>query len=529
MGPADGSTTCTGTDPAHALGALRRATVAFAEAEAELAPAQTLAAALDHLIRVTAADAGAIGVPGEGERQVRFLAERRLGGAGPVSRTALWTALQDEEGRVTITEPLESASVVRGGITSILCAPVRRRGRTLAAVYLDRRAGSPPFDELARELVLCFAAVLALSVDLSRKLERVETRREQAEMRAEEARAVAAHVHDFWRFGDAATKSKRFADCLATAERVARYNVDLLLLGETGTGKEHLARCIHAESGRPGGFVAVNCTALPESIAENELFGHEPGAFTGAQRLHRGTVEQAQDGTLFLDEIGDLPLAIQPKLLRVLEDKRIRRIGGAQEIPISVRIVAATNQDLDKEVREGRFREDLYYRLKVVRLTLPPLRERLEDIPDLSAKLLVLACEEVGRKDLGGWQPEAVRRLAEHDWPGNVRELKNTIKQLCVLAGGPVLTLQDVESCLPALRRAAGPAEPGSRLPLGKPLRDWLQEAERDLLRRAIEQEGSVAGAARLFGVRRQTLHERCQKLGLSGTDAAGQEPRAPD
>jgi transcriptional regulator with GAF, ATPase, and Fis domain len=393
---------------------------------------------------------------------------------------------------------------------------VRRGGRTLAAVYLDRRGGNPPFDETAQEAAASFAAVLALEVDLMRRIEGAERQRAEAEERAEEARAAAAHLHDFWRFGTTTTRSHRLAECLAAAERVARYNVDLLLLGETGTGKEHLARCVHAESGRTGSFVAVNCTALPESIAENELFGHEPGAFTGAQRLYRGTVEQAHGGTLFLDEIGDLPPTIQPKLLRVLEDKRVRRIGGSEEIPVNIRVIAATNKDLEKDVAEGRFREDLYYRLKVVCLTLPPLRERLEDVPELASKLLPLACDEVGRGDIGEWEPEALRALCGHSWPGNVRELKNTIKQLCVLAPGPRLTLSDVQRCLPAFpARPAGGSGERKKLAPGRSLREWLDEAEREILRAAVEQEGSVAAAARLFGVRRQTLHERCQRLGL--------------
>jgi transcriptional regulator with GAF, ATPase, and Fis domain len=506
------------TDPFQALDTLRSATAAFAEAEMD--PAQTLRAALDHLIRVTRADAGAVAVPGGDSGQPNLIAERRVGGADPVSTTVLAAALADPETQTTITEPPDSHSVLRAGITSILCMPVRRRGRTLAAVYLDRRGTSPPFDEVARCLAASYASTLALSLDLTARIETVETQREQAEQSAEEVRSWARHVHDFQRFGELTTRSDCLARCLAAAEQVARYNVDLLLHGETGTGKEYLARSVHTASGRPGRFIAVNCTALPESIAENELFGHEPGAFTGAQRQYRGYVEQAAVGTLFLDEIGDLPLAIQPKLLRVLEDKRVRRIGGDQEIPIDVRIIAATNKALDKEVEAGRFREDLYYRLKVVSLTLPPLRERLEDLPDLAGAFLELACREIGRSGLSGWEPEALRRLALHPWPGNVRELKNAIKQLCVLCKGPNLTLSDVEDHLaerfgePGAGRLPAPAAPPA-LTSGKTLRERMKEAETELIQAAIRQEGSLAAAARLLGVRRQALHQRCIHLGL--------------
>jgi transcriptional regulator with GAF, ATPase, and Fis domain len=506
-----------GTDPVRVLGLLRDATAAFAEAE--LGPAQTLRSALDHLIRVTGADAGAVAVPADGGPP-RLLAERRLGGAEPVSRTVLAEVLADQEGRTAVSEPPESLSVVQAAITSILCAPVRRQGQTLAAVYLDRRGASPPFDETARDLAASFASTLALALDLRGRLQAAETLREQAELGAREARDLASHVHDYWRFGGIATRSHAFADCLAAAERAARYHVDVLLEGETGTGKEHLARCIHAASGRKGRFVPLNCTTLPESLADNELFGHEPGAYTGAARLYRGTIEQAAAGTLFLDEVGDLPALVQPKLLRVLEDKRVRRVGGEGEIEVDVRILAATNKDLETEVRAGRFREDLFHRLQVVRLRVPALRERLEDLPELARNLLGLCCKEVGRADLSGWEPPALQALAAHSWPGNVRELKNAIKQLCVLVAGPRIALQDVEAHLGRrlARAAAAPAaeaRPDAPLAPGKTLRERVLDAERQIIQAALRQEGSIAAAARLLGLRRQTLHQRCRNLGL--------------
>ena len=507
------------TDPVRALDALRVATIAFADAE--LAAIQILRSALDHLIRVTDADAGAVAVPDENDGEPCLIAERRLDGADPISKTVLAAALSEPDVRTTITDPPESVSVLQATITSILCTPVRRRGRTLAAVYLDRRGASPPFDDVALVLAESFAATLALSLDLTRRIETVQSEREQAEQTAEELRAWAANARDFWRFGELSTRSDGFARCLSAAERVARYNVDLLIHGETGTGKEHLARCVHKASGRSGRFVAVNCTALPESIAENELFGHEAGAFTGAQRRYQGYVEQAAGGTLFLDEVGDLPLALQPKLLRVLEDKHVRRIGGTEEVLVDVRVIAATNKSLEREVEQGRFREDLYYRLKVVSLGLPPLRERLEDLPELAEKLLALASDEVGRRGVSGWDREALRRLASHSWPGNIRELKNAIKQLCVLSKGPMITLQDVEEHLTdrlgtaPLRRGDAASTSTPLIEPGKALRQRVKDAEIELIRAAIRQEGSLAAAARLLGVRRQALHQRCMLLGL--------------
>jgi DNA-binding NtrC family response regulator len=509
------------TDPARALSALREAAAAFAEAQLDVI--HLARAGLEQLVRVTDADAGAIAVPGQDETP-EILSERMLGGAEPVSLTVLAEALAAQDGGTVVRDPPRSLSVVQAAITSVLCAPVRRKGRTLAAVYLDRRGASPAFDEAACDLAGSFAATLALALELAGRLETVQAQRDKAEEQAEEARSLVAHAHDFWHLGELRTRNDRFAQCLAAAERAARYHVDLLLQGETGTGKEHLARAVHNASGRKGRFVALNCTTLPESIAENELFGHEPGAFTGAGRRHRGCIEQADGGTLFLDEVGDLPAAIQPKLLRVLEDKRIRRVGGEDELSVDVRVIAATNKDLETEVRKGRFREDLYYRLRVVRLTVPPLRERLEDLPELARELLALCCAEIGRGDVRGWEPQALRRLAQHSWPGNVRELKNTIKELCVLIEGPLVTARDVETHVVwgHARAAIAPAEarPAAQgFEPGKPLRDQVLEAERQIIRAAIEQAGNVAAAARLLGLRKQTLYQRCLNLGIRGDE----------
>ena len=551
------------TDPRQALFALQSATVAFANAQAD--SDQTLHLALDHLIEVTGADAGAIAVPDpDGSGRPVFLSERFLDEAGPISRTVLQSALAHPDSGAIVTEPPASQSVYASNITSILCTPVNRAGKTLAAVYLDRR-DKPPFDDVARSLAVSFASVLALSLDLLRRVE-------QTEKQAEEARAVAAHTHGFWHLGTVSTHNRSYAECLQRAERVAPSDITLLVLGETGSGKEHLARSVHACSHRKDRtFLAVNCAAIPDTLLESELFGHERGAFTGAVGTRRGKLELADGGTLFLDEIGDLPLSMQPKLLRVLEDKRIVRLGSSEEKTLDVRIIAATHQNLGLAVQEGRFREDLFYRLSVVELRLPPLRERLEDIPKLAESFLELENERSGRRLR--WDAAALRRLGKHYWPGNVRELRNAVEKLCVLAEGPAISVTDVESfafssappgpvmsarpmssdlvgrrleeaerqirelrdAVESLRSGrttvagaepmassaedgiAGGAEDGSGNGVpGQTYHDQMEEASRVIVRRALEQSGSITAAARLLGLSRQNLSIKCKQLGLT-------------
>jgi transcriptional regulator with GAF, ATPase, and Fis domain len=543
------------TDASEALAALRAATVAFANAEAD--SDATLRLALGHLIAVTGADAGAVAVPGEDGRP-EVLAERFLGQAGPLSMTALQRALEAQDEEPTVSEPPASASVLQAAISSILCTPVRRRGRTLAAVYLDRR-GKPPFDATARDLAVNFAATLALALDLTRRVERIEGQ-------AAEARAEAAHAAGYWSFGSLTTRSHAFARCLQLAERAAGTDTLLLLLGETGSGKEHLARCVHATSPRSRGpFLPINCAAVPEALLESELFGHERGAYTGAVEMRRGQFELAEGGTLFLDEVGDLPPSVQPKLLRVLEDRTVTRVGGSSPRRVDVRIVAATHKDLRAEVEHGRFREDLYYRLDVLRLHIPPLRERPEDIPALAEAFLARECERRGPRLR--WSEAALRRLAQHGWPGNVRELKNAVEKLCILAEGPVLDAADVEERLfhgpgaagrpgaaggsVGLRerleqaevriatlaqavgqmqgapRTKGAAAPAAMLPTEQPsaagpkpgrrgdYRERMAEAERQVLLEALEEAGSVAAAARMLRISRQSLTQKCKRLGI--------------
>jgi DNA-binding NtrC family response regulator len=298
--------------------------------------------------------------------------------------------------------------------------------------------------------------------------------------------------------------------------RMAQSNLAVLIVGETGVGKEVMAQRLHAHSGRTGPMVAVNAAALPENLIESELFGHERGAFSGADKAKRGLVEAADKGTLFLDEIGDLPLALQAKLLRVLEDKRVRPVGATSERPVDVRIVAATHRDLTHAVRDGRFRQDLLFRLNACVVRIPPLRERHEELPALAQELLRRIADEAKSPRKPRLSAAAVTALQAHSWPGNVRELKNALERAFVLVDADELILPHH---LPAHVLAAEPALPPSA-PSDAPgeVRMELKEYERARIKAALDAHaGSVAKAAEALGLPRRTLAYRMSKLGIRG------------
>jgi DNA-binding NtrC family response regulator len=318
--------------------------------------------------------------------------------------------------------------------------------------------------------------------------------------------------------------------------RIALKDLDVLIRGETGTGKELIARAIYHHSHRSKSpFIAINCAAIPETLLESELFGHERGAFTGAEMRRIGRFEQADQGTIFLDEIGDMTLGTQVKLLRVLQHKCLQRLGGKEEIAVNVRVIAATHRDLETAIRERQFREDLYYRLSVVVISLPPLRERREDIPELVEYLLHKYGGELGVSDLS-IQPAAMDFLAAQNWPGNVRELENVIRKMLLVAQGFTINLDHVRSSLAPIKP---PAPPG-----GRTLREYVDDllnsaqrgelddvharlvgaAEKELFGRAIQlAHGNQAKAARWVGVSRLTMREKLLQFGLHPSQEQGQ------
>ncbi len=302
-------------------------------------------------------------------------------------------------------------------------------------------------------------------------------------------------------------RSEPMLRVLETVSQVAPSEATVLISGESGTGKEMIAGAIHHNSERKDGpFVKINCAALTETLLESELFGHEKGAFTGAHRRKEGRFRQAHGGSLFLDEISETSPAMQVKLLRVLQEREITRVGGEDVIPVDVRLIAATNRDLLQAIQSGRFREDLYYRLNVVSIRMPPLRERREDIPLLAQQFLERFAEANG-KDIQGLTPQAMDRLLRHDWPGNVRELMNAMERAVVLSRGAVLDAGDI---------SAPPGPPGEDVLSSEsdPSKGSSLEAlERAAILNTLEETGgNKSEAARRLGITRKTLHKRLKK-----------------
>jgi two-component system response regulator AtoC len=296
--------------------------------------------------------------------------------------------------------------------------------------------------------------------------------------------------------------SPRMIELLEMLERAAEYKATVLLTGESGTGKEVLARAIHAQSPRRGeAFVAVNCGAIPEALLESELFGHAKGAFTGADRARRGLFAEADAGTIFLDEIGEMPLPLQVKLLRVLQEEEVRPLGEAKPRQVDVRVIAATARELESEVAGGRFREDLFYRLNVLRVEVPPLRERREDIPLLVDHFLAQSRETLG-KPVRGIADDALARLVAHRWPGNVRELENVIERAVILAQSDQVGVAELPANL-----AQGDAADADAAAGDLSLRRARRAAESEMIRRALrETDGNRTRAARLLGISHRAL-----------------------
>jgi len=312
--------------------------------------------------------------------------------------------------------------------------------------------------------------------------------------------------------------SAKVEEVLATVERVAATNSTVLLGGESGVGKDLIARAIHEKSRRAAGpFIKINSTAIPENLLESELFGYEKGAFTGATTSKPGKFELADKGTLFLDEIGDVPPGTQVKLLRVLQEREFERLGGTRTLKVDVRLVAATNRDLRAALEQGTFREDLYYRLNVVPVDIPPLRDHKEDIPELVNLFISRLSQESG-KQLTGVTPEALKMLVDYPWPGNVRELQNIIERAATMARGATLEAGDIHFDSPHTKAADSGT---SVLPEGMTLEQWEDEMIREALRRA---NGNKSQAARMLGLSRNALRYRLSKIGLADESDEGKE-----
>jgi two-component system, NtrC family, nitrogen regulation response regulator NtrX len=340
---------------------------------------------------------------------------------------------------------------------------------------------------------------LLLTVENALKLQRLESENRQLKQRLGK--------HEIVWTGDAMRR------VMAQVDRVAASESRVCIFGETGTGKELIARTIHERSARSAGpFVTLNCAAVPAELIESELFGHEKGSFTGASGRHIGKFEQADQGTIFLDEIGDMPLAMQAKLLRVLEEGEVERIGGDKAIPVNVRVVVATHRDLEARVREEKFRQDLFHRVYVFPLFLPPLRERREDIPALVQHFAAQVCAQNGWKDVP-FTGDAMEALQSHAWPGNVRELRNMVERLMLLATEGQVDLATVQMALP--KSAAAAATPAAAAGSG-PLTDRVQSFEREVILAELKRSHhNMSLAAKALGLERSHLYKKAEQLGI--------------
>ena len=339
----------------------------------------------------------------------------------------------------------------------------------------------------------------------------------------EENRNLREQLQEAFGLENLVGRSAAMVQVFELIKKAARSEANILILGESGTGKELVARAVHANSPRATHpFVPVDCASLPENLLESELFGHEKGAFTGAIRTKPGLMETADSGTLFLDEIAELPLGLQVKLLRALQEREIRRVGGTSVMDVDVRVVSATNRDLRESVAKGQFREELYYRVNVIEIRLPPLRDRLGDLKLLAHTFL----KKYGRERFTGFEPDTLAALEAYPWPGNVRELQNIVERACALADGDGITLRDLpdhilsggrrQEALPGRSAVVGVAEPltsGADLPLKEAKERWMHVLEGSYLRDLLERHGgNISAAAKAAGIDRKTFHRLISK-----------------
>ena len=386
-------------------------------------------------------------------------------------------------------------SLVEEQISSLLCVPLVAYEKPLGVIYFDTSSRTAQFDEPHLQLLTAIAGIAAIAFENVRRFELLE--KENQRLR-EEVKLEHQMVGE----------SRAMRDVYSRLSKVAATSSTVMLLGESGTGKELAAHAIHLNSSRASKpFVAINCATLTESLLESELFGHEKGAFTGAIAQKRGKLELADGGTVFLDEVGELSPAIQAKLLRALQTQQFERVGGTRSIKVDVRAIAATNRDLEAAVKAGQFREDLYYRLNVVSIPMPPLRERREDIPLLAAFFVAEYSRKCKRR-VTGISPEARRLLCAYDWPGNVRQLENAIERAVVLGATELIVPEDLPETVMEAERNVDQSSAGYH--------ETIREAKRQLITRTLHQTaGNFTEAAKLLGIHPNNLHRLVRNLNI--------------
>jgi DNA-binding NtrC family response regulator len=454
---------------------------------------------LDGLLSITGAKRGIVALKKEGAdpafTHIRGFDQQ---GQGPkVSRNIFQQVLS---GGTTIflscahrEDPTES--IQQYGLKSVLCAPLSAEGQIIGCIYLDHPDYAGVFSETDRDLLVAAAQYIGVSL--------LPDKRQIGGLTSEDER-LARELSQQGIIARSPKTVKVFRD----SQTISRFNISVLIFGETGTGKEIIARYIHNQSGRKGKFIARNCSAITASMFESELFGHEKGAFTGATEQKRGIIELANQGTLFLDEIGDMPAELQAKVLRALQEQEIWRVGGNAPVKIDVRVIAATHQDIKTQRKQLNFRDDLYYRLANVEITAPSLRERPEDIAPLGAMILeTFGQEHQGAQKSLSISPRALRLLEAYDWPGNIRELRNTLIQISLRCDGATIEPRHLKGLIDVY---AGPAKSDAG-PLPS-----LVEVERVHIIKALKSTNwNKSAAAKVLDIDRNRLSRRLKSLGI--------------
>jgi len=495
---------------------------------------KVLTVVMDTLVELTGAERGFVwlGDAGDGRIAVARNLDKEYvrRPAGKVSRSIIARTL--EAGETVITDNASedadftgSRSIADQKLRSVLCTPLILHGKRIGAIYVDHRFHDAEFSDEDMALVDEFRDLAAFAIDNARLFEDNETQRRRLEELnerlardvAEQNAEVEAYRHRLralkprkkyrYDYSEILGVSPAIRETFSLLDRIIPTSLPVLIQGESGTGKELIARATHRNGPRGSKFfLTENCAAVPESLLESELFGHVRGAFTGADRTRDGLFQRADGGTLFLDEIGEMSPQMQSKLLRAIQEGEVRKVGSTEVDKVDVRIIAATNRDLRQEVAEGRFREDLFYRLNVVTILVPPLRERREDIQPLIEHFLEQACRdaETGPKELSA---KARKILASYDWPGNVRELQNEIRRLVALSDDSIGA-----EMLDHLRNYPSIASGGRKGLAGRALRDIESQAIRETLKLT---GGNKAEAAKRLGISRRALYDKLEKYGI--------------
>ena len=472
-----------------------------------------LAALLDRSIAVTLADKGFLLLIEDGRvvvKVARNLAQEHIRDAVEQLSDSIVAKVVRTGAPVIVSDALHdrefnaSASVIDLKVCSVMCVPLAAFGNILGAIYVANDSVVNLFEERGLEVLTIFAAQAALLVKNALLVQGLQADNADLKRRLDDAH-----------YGDIIGSCEAMRDVYKKIDKIAQTDISVLITGETGTGKELIAREIHRRSTRKNGpFITINCGAIPEALLESELFGHLRGAFTGAVTTRPGKFQAANGGTLFLDEIGEMPAALQVKILRALQERSVTKIGETRPESVDIRVLAATNKILEEEIKTGRFREDLYYRLNVVKVHLPPLRDRGEDIVVLAKFFLGRAASEFGAK-VRGYSPTALIAMRKYAWPGNIRQLENRIKKAAVMADAAVITPEDMEIL---------PEHMEPIMPLAQAKEEWQRRYVNEILER---NNGNRTKTAKDLAVDPRTIFRHLERMEADAKGEPGEEPIA--